>query len=310
MKKESVMMTLWKIFYPMLIHLGVQNIVVIIATVWYTSSVQMSYLADGIETDMETITAEVYALYEQNALLLLMIATVICIPIFCLIYKHTKKETKKVSRNIPMQSRDVLAVIISSAALSLALNNVILLSPLPVWFPSYYENTANLLFADSIVLQVVQIGILACVAEELLMRGIAYRHLKYRWGRRTAIFVSALIFGIYHFNVVQAVYAFFLGLFFAWLVERYDTLWASIIAHMSANLFSVLISANTIFEFMYEGMIGFCLSTCGAILIFYFVYRWMKATDPLIELEFVEREPDTLKKLSEEYHESKKNQED
>ncbi len=310
MKKESRLMTIWKITYPMMIYVLVQNIVTIFATVFYTAWLTASYAVEGIEKDTAALTEEVLALYMENALVFLLISSLICLPLFYFLYKHAKKQTHVVRRNIPMQSKDILAIILASAALSTFLNNAIAISPLPTWFPEYYEETAEMLFSGGIVLQVIEIGVLACIVEELLFRGIAYRYIHHRWGRKAAVFATALLFGIYHFNVVQAVYAGLLGLFMAWLVERYDTLWASVISHMSANLLSVFLTANPGLDFIYESLVGFCLVTCGSVLIFYYMFRWMKDTDPLVELEFVEKEPDTLQGLSEEYHGNKKNPED
>ena len=125
-------------------------------------------------------------------------------------------------------------------------------------------------------------------------------------GKKKAMIFSALVFGIYHMNVVQAVYAFFLGLFFAWLYERYDSLWAPSIAHMSANLFVILLAESTVFNHILSNLVGFCLVTCISMLVFYYGWRWMKQTNPLVELEFVAKEPDTLKRLAEEYKEQER----
>lgn len=53
-------------------------------------------------------------------------------------------------------------------------------------------------------------------------------------------------------------------------------------------------------------MVGYCLITCISILVFYHGWRWMKQTNPLIELEFIPKEPDTLQKLTEEYKEQER----
>ena len=49
--------------------------------------------------------------------------------------------------------------------------------------------------------------------------------------------------------------------------------------------------------------------TCISILVFYYGLRFMKQTNPMVELEFVEKEPDTLKKLTEEYKEQEREEE-
>jgi hypothetical protein len=44
-------------------------------------------------------------------------------------------------------------------------------------------------------------------------------------------------------------------------------------------------------------------------MVFYNGWRFMNMTDPVVELEFVEKEPDTLKKLTAEYKEQEREEE-
>ena len=206
---------------------------------------------------------------------------------------------------IPLENKDILAIALSGAALALAMNNIISLTPLPIWFTGY-EDTNEILYSGGLLLQILSAGIFACAVEELSMRGVVYQRMKRYWGKRKAMILSAALFGIYHLNVVQAVYAFFLGLFFVWLYERYDSLWASILGHISANLFVILLSESGLFDNVYQSMVSFCLTTCIAILIFYYGFRWMKQTNPLIDLEFVKKAPDTLESLTKEYKEQER----
>ena len=75
---------------------------------------------------------------------------------------------------------------------------------------------------------------------------------------------------------------------------------------MSANLFVILLGSSQAVTHALGNMVGYCLITCISIIVFYYGFRWMKETNPLKELEFVEKEPDTLKKLTEEYKEQER----
>ncbi len=282
LRKESLLVKIWNILWPLFIYAIVQNVVVFFG---------MFLLP-----------------YETYAVLFLLIAALICIPIYYRIYKKDCKLAGEAKRNIPMGNKDCLAIIISGATLAIALNNIISLTPLPYVFTGY-EDTNEVLFSGGMLLQILSAGIFGCIVEEISMRGVAYLRMKRYWGKRRAIILSAAVFGIYHLNVVQAVYAFFLGLFFAWVYERYNSLWAPIIAHMSANLFVILLGSSSFVNHALETMVGYCLITCASLLVFYYGYRFMKQTNPLVELEFVEKEPDTLKKLTEEYKEQEREDE-
>ena len=49
-----------------------------------------------------------------------------------------------------------------------------------------------------------------------------------------------LIFGIYHGNLVQAVYASLLGIVFAYILDISGCLWSSVLLHMGANIWSLI----------------------------------------------------------------------
>ena len=302
MKKESFLVKIWNVLWPLMIYSIAQIVATVLGTLvlMIVSSFQNADEAGMVGVDV--ITDGAMAMYTEYAILFLLISALVCIPIYYKMYKKDCREAGEVKRNIPMGNKDYLAIIISAAALALAMNNIISITPLPYLFTGY-EDTNEILFGGGIILQVLTGGIFACIVEEISLRGITYLRMKRYWGTRKAMIFSAIVFGIYHMNVVQAVYAFFLGLFFAWLYERYDSLWAPIIAHMSANLFVILLSSSEVIANAMSTLVGFCLATCISSLIFYYGWRFMKQTNPLVELEFVEKEPDTLRGLTEEYQE-------
>ncbi len=281
MRKESLLLKIWNVLWPLTIYLIAQSAASILGVLILGSRA------------------------EDYAVLILLIAALICVPIYYRMYRKDKLIAGEEKRNIPIGNKDFLAIIITGAAIAVAMNNIISITPLPYLFPGY-EETNEILFSGGMVLQILSAGIVGCIVEELSHRGVGYCRMKRYWGKRKAMILSALIFGVYHLNVVQAVYAFVLGLFFVWVYERYDSLWASIIAHMSANLFVIIFGASTLVVKLLNHIVGFCLITCISILLFYYVCRFMKQSNPVTELEFVEKEPDTLKSLTEEYKEQER----
>lgn len=76
-------------------------------------------------------------------------------------------------------------------------------------------------------------SILAPVAEELLFRGYILRSLQ-PYGKKFAVFGSALLFGLFHGNLLQTPYAFLMGLLLGWVTVEYSVVWA-ILVHMFNN---------------------------------------------------------------------------
>ena len=62
-------------------------------------------------------------------------------------------------------------------------------------------------------------GIIAPAAEEMIFRWLIYLRLRDWLKMPVAAVISGLIFGIYHGNIVQGIYASILGTAFAWILE-------------------------------------------------------------------------------------------
>ena len=77
--------------------------------------------------------------------------------------------------------------------------------------------------------------ILAPIAEELLFRGIIFRMLEKHWSEIAAIIVSALFFGIYHMNLMQAIYVLPIGLLLGYTAYKCKSVLPCILIHMINN---------------------------------------------------------------------------
>ncbi len=77
-------------------------------------------------------------------------------------------------------------------------------------------------------------SILAPIGEEILFRGYILRSLR-PYGKRFAVMASAVLFGLFHGNLLQAPYAIFAGLLLGYAAVEYSLLWA-VYLHMFNNL--------------------------------------------------------------------------
>ena len=85
-----------------------------------------------------------------------------------------------------------------------------------------------------LVLYFILLAVLPPIFEEIAFRGILMQSLR-RFGDGFALLVSALLFGLFHLNMIQAPYAFLLGLWFGYLVLRTGSLWISMVLHACVN---------------------------------------------------------------------------
>lgn len=91
-----------------------------------------------------------------------------------------------------------------------------------------------------LVLYGITIAIIPPIVEELLFRGMILQSLR-KYGNGFAVVASAILFGLYHGNFVQMVFAFIAGLVMGLVVVRTGSLWTSILIHFINNGISVSI---------------------------------------------------------------------
>lgn len=97
--------------------------------------------------------------------------------------------------------------------------------------------------ADSVSM-FLYVSLGAPVAEELLFRGLLLRSME-PYGKKFAIFASAMLFGLYHANLVQIPFAFAVGLVLGYVTVEYNIGWA-----IALHLFNNLILSDTMTRLM------------------------------------------------------------
>lgn len=107
-------------------------------------------------------------------------------------------------------------------------------------FSSGYFEVVKVFYTKDLWMEILTLCIIGPAAEELVYRGFVYQRLRERGSQEAAAVWSALLFGLMHFNLVQGVYAFVLGILLAHITERTGGLATAAAAHMVANLVSVL----------------------------------------------------------------------
>ncbi len=111
------------------------------------------------------------------------------------------------------------------------------------FFPSATATTNNvqeLVMTGEMWVNVLAMVIVGPVVEELLFRKFLCDRLK-PYGDWVTILVTGLMFGIFHGNVTQGVYAFFLGGFLAYIYLRTGNIFLTIGYHIAVNFMGSVI---------------------------------------------------------------------
>lgn len=95
---------------------------------------------------------------------------------------------------------------------------------------------------EGLVAQIIylfHITVLPAFFEEFAYRGVILSRLR-RFGDGFAILISAILFGVMHGNLVQAPFAFILGLVFGYFYVLTGSIWVGAVIHFLNNLISGL----------------------------------------------------------------------
>lgn len=148
--------------------------------------------------------------------------------------------------------RKYWAIVVFSIALCIGLNNILLFIDLAKYSEAY-QKASEILYAPPFLQQLLYTGILVPIMEELIFRVLIFKVLRKWIPFVWAMLISALLFGVYHGNWVQFVYAGLCGLFLAYVYEYYGSFLAPVMAHVVMNLVVCTMTKIGGFTWMFEG---------------------------------------------------------
>lgn len=106
-----------------------------------------------------------------------------------------------------------------------------------------YGSVKESLLTGRLWLQALVLLAASPLLEEFFFRGVFYQRLKELVSPKTAAVISAAVFGLYHGNLSQGIYGFFMGLFLAYSMEKCQTVKAPVVMHLAANGAALVITA-------------------------------------------------------------------
>lgn len=299
MRTESVGRTIWRVFYPVLIFLGVDIVISTVVTFGYTiyATLQMGPQMEMTAEAYAALTNDIMNFIYSIAIYLTLIRSVLIIPFYIMFMRKDIKRDVEFGRPTaytPYNKLWLLILPVMGIVMCLAFNNLVvmmmdlvedginaLMDSMDINYDfdafASFEESSSLIYSSHIVVQILVTSIAAPLVEELLFRGIVYKRLRTIMNITPAMIISAALFGLVHGNMVQFIYAFLIGLIFAFVYEKFKTIWAPIILHASANLLSVIITALQGSETSdgSEGTIGMYMLFAVIELAVTFLFVWL-----------------------------------
>ena len=118
----------------------------------------------------------------------------------------------------------------------------------PGWMDFYEKlmENAGLTQSPSLLLTLYAV-LLGPIEEELTFRGVILSSAKRALPFWAANLFQAILFGLFHMNLIQGIYAFFIGICLGYVCERGGSIWLSIFLHILFNLWGTVLSTSSLF---------------------------------------------------------------
>lgn len=202
-----------------------------------------------------------------------LIGTAVCGAVFLYWYQRERQGVKKGLFSKIINVR--LLLILASAAIGCQLFFSGALSLLQPYFTSVFQDYSEVIksiTAVNPILLILMIGFVAPITEELIFRGVVFHLANRQVGFLGANLLQAVLFGIYHGNLVQGIYAALLGFILGAICYKFKSLFAAIILHIFINLSSLLLPLIPD-ELLYRVLMLFVGGIGGAISLYYLFRR-------------------------------------
>lgn len=140
----------------------------------------------------------------------------------------------------------------------------------PQWLNTYEKLMETAGLTDVSLIMALYAVFVGPICEELIFRGVTMTYAEERLSFWAANLLQAGLFGLYHLNVIQGVYAFFVGLFFGYVYHKTKSIFPTMLLHMMFNAWGVFMDGKS---FMYKAdtpiffvvwfMVGIILTILG-----------------------------------------------
>lgn len=254
MNKNPGAKPFWRLAGPILLYWGIQFIVkftvgmVIMAP--YLGEMMSASLAAGgnmTQDDMMNLamqnTEKVLEVVMQHQVGILTIAAICTIPLTWYLFHadRNKERTLNLPQNKKAGAVKYVLILGLGVAICAGANCLMVMANL-AFSSETYQQTSAALYAASVPVQFLCLGIIIPLSEELMFRGVLYKRYKEYNKFLSAALYSTLLFSLIHGTMVQFVYTFILGIFLAYVYEKYGSFKAPLILHITVNMVSLILT--------------------------------------------------------------------
>ena len=122
-----------------------------------------------------------------------------------------------------------------------------------VLYDPQYQGATAAVYSSSFPAELIGLGIISPIAEEMMFRGVMFRRYRENKGFLYSAMWSSVFFALMHTNMIQLVYSFLLGIMLAYLYEKFGSVKAPVLLHVLLNTGSVVFTEIGVFDWLGGG---------------------------------------------------------
>ncbi|MCQ2512601.1 MAG: CPBP family intramembrane metalloprotease [Lachnospiraceae bacterium] len=255
---ESIPKKIWRVLYPVLTFFAIYFIVIYIGT--------MILASNGHAWTLDMAMSDNFAL-------------ITCITLaITLFVEYIYYRNDFVVKENELIRKPVNIILLTVFGMLLAHGLSLLISLLNLdGLLGNYSNVENEIFGASAIFVLIRVVILTPLAEELVFRGLTFNRLKNYTGFWAATILSSALFGLYHMNLAQGVYAFLYGIVICLIYDIFQNLWAPILLHFAGNLISVILQyAKLSYQVMWVYLLVMVITLGICVALFFKFFKKLK----------------------------------
>ena len=270
----------WSLAGPMLAYLGiqwgVQTIIDFVVSMPYILRAYADVLNQGtmptmqewFQTCLEALEPafDLIAAYQVEIAGVTALATfALTIPLFVKDRKLEKMLGVSIAPKMPAVGYGY--IVLFGAAGCVAATCLAAMAQLAFYYDAQYQQTAEVLYTAGLPMQLLVLGVVVPVAEEMMFRGILFKRFRERQGFWYSAVCSSVFFAFMHTSTTQTIYALLLGLMLSYLYEKFRTIKAPVILHIVMNMGAVFLTETGGFQWIASDPVRMAAAAIGGAFL-------------------------------------------
>lgn len=265
----------WRILGPILIYFGIQFVgQMIVQTVVLATHMQdlvgmmQSAQTESYPEVVATLSVKLMEWMMEYQSLISGFLALCTIPLPAFLFWRDRKMERAVQ--LPVNKMAPLKkytwILLFGAAFCVGMNVVMVMSGLAMKDVSFL-NVSKALYSESLGVMLVCQGLIVPIAEEWMFRGVLYRRCREQmkfWG---AAFSVSLLFAFIHGSVTQMAYTLILGIFLAYVYEKFGSLKAPMFLHILVNSISIVLTKKELLLWLCSDFMRMAVCVVGCAFI-------------------------------------------